>query len=388
MNLKRFSTLICIEVIMQEFMHQKYPIEDFIGWVQRRVPVLEDSIALVKKELENKKSATDTDFPLNEGYYIFYQQARHPTERLGAMRSSCPSEISSFNKEYAFMIDMFVDFIGFFEKHFSMNESLFRYSAVQQMLLFIFDDISQTVKLLPHHALTAKILDGCVHILSIPGDNLLSRNYDYAYCFFVFKLGATWDWHRRVGTFAAVERFVIYLNFNAEGIVNYFLEKVSKEVGQMSQCNQRITVFLDYRRFLARLPARRKTTYDMYGMAVKKHLVNWIEAELKYLYEAPSVGLIQKSDVPKSPVPLFKKVICRLSGDQLAIVLRAADEVKMVESRSLNMVYNTMIPYIATENRTTLSPSSIRVKSYYPEQKDKNLVIDKLSQMIEKIKDY
>jgi len=77
-----------------------------------------------------------------------------------------------------------------------------------------------------------------------------------------------------------------------------------------------------------------------------------------------------------------------LSGDQLAIVLRAADEVKMVESRSLNMVYNTMIPYIATENRTTLSPSSIRVKSYCPEQKDKNLVIDKLSQMIEKIKDY
>lgn len=388
MNLERFRTLICLEVIIQEFIHHKFQQNNYLSWMKTRVPILENCFSLIKKELKNSCADENRKGDLVEAYRAFCQRAIIHLQEVKMICSKCPEDILTLENEYILIRNLIMNNLQDVVKNFAMFKSTCKNSVLHDALISLFANIAQTVKSIPHHVITAQILDGCLYTMSIPQVNSMKRIHNYNYFFYVFKLAANWDWDKQVGTFLPIERLVIYLNFNSEGIANYFMEKINNELGQINNHTNRLTNLLKYRKLLDQLPVYRKTPYDKHGLSVKKQLLNWINAEIKFLYEAPSVTAATKREFPTSPIPLSNKVLCKLSGDQIAIVLRAADEVKIVESRSLNMVYKTMIPYIATENRTILSPSSVRVKSYHPEHNDKKMVIEKLNQMIEKIKNY
>ena len=85
---------------------------------------------------------------------------------------------------------------------------------------------------------------------------------------------------------------------------------------------------------------------------------------------------------------MMEKLQCNISADQLAIYLRLIDEEHLVSARSLNQVYQTIVPFLSTKHRTDLSPSSVRVKSYHPEGPDKDKVINALKRMVERVKEY
>jgi hypothetical protein len=72
----------------------------------------------------------------------------------------------------------------------------------------------------------------------------------------------------------------------------------------------------------------------------------------------------------------------------LALILRAADQSRLILAKSMNAVFKTVVPYIRTEHKESLSPSSVRASSYSPEQIDKDKAINALQKMIDLIKDY
>jgi hypothetical protein len=80
------------------------------------------------------------------------------------------------------------------------------------------------------------------------------------------------------------------------------------------------------------------------------------------------------------------KVTCRLSSDQLGILLKAADEARLLVSRSLSQVFKQIIPHLSTPHRTDLSWESMRSSSYHPEENDKQIVISVLEDLIKRIK--
>jgi hypothetical protein len=82
------------------------------------------------------------------------------------------------------------------------------------------------------------------------------------------------------------------------------------------------------------------------------------------------------------------KIRSILSVDQMAIILRAADELKIVTARSLSSVFRTIVPYLSTLNQENISFDSMRSKSYAAEIRDKEVVIHLLQQMITTIKEY
>lgn len=82
------------------------------------------------------------------------------------------------------------------------------------------------------------------------------------------------------------------------------------------------------------------------------------------------------------------KLVCTLSGDQIGIILKAADDTKVLLSRSISLVYKTLIPYLATTHRTELSWQSVRSNSYHPGQGDKDAAISALQAMIGAIQGY
>jgi hypothetical protein len=82
------------------------------------------------------------------------------------------------------------------------------------------------------------------------------------------------------------------------------------------------------------------------------------------------------------------KLICRLSVDQLAIIFRAADDVKLIVASSISIIFRRIVPFLATEKRTKISWNSMRKSTYQMEQSDKDIAIAILEKLIDRIKGY
>lgn len=89
-----------------------------------------------------------------------------------------------------------------------------------------------------------------------------------------------------------------------------------------------------------------------------------------------------------SEIKFTSKIMCSLSADQIALILRGADEAQVFKARSLNAVFKAIIPYLSTEHKETLSADAVRSKAYNPEEADREAAISALEAIIRKIKSY
>jgi hypothetical protein len=102
------------------------------------------------------------------------------------------------------------------------------------------------------------------------------------------------------------------------------------------------------------------------------HLINFTVSQ-------PSNKTIQRSPF---------KILCHLSADQLGLIIKAADETRLIEARSLSLVYQTIVPFLSTSNKEELSWDAMRSSTYHPEEIDKATAISALEKMIAKIKQH
>jgi hypothetical protein len=98
--------------------------------------------------------------------------------------------------------------------------------------------------------------------------------------------------------------------------------------------------------------------------------------------ERKAVGNISVINNPQG------KVLCKLSTDQTALILRASDELKILISKSMNHLFKTIVPFLSTPNKVNLSYDSMRSKAYVAEERDKAIAIETLERMIKQIKEY
>jgi hypothetical protein len=82
------------------------------------------------------------------------------------------------------------------------------------------------------------------------------------------------------------------------------------------------------------------------------------------------------------------KILCKLSTDQTALILRASDELKILISKSMNHLFKTIVPFLSTPNKVNLSYNAMRGKAYVAEERDKEIAIETLERMIKQIKEY
>jgi hypothetical protein len=82
------------------------------------------------------------------------------------------------------------------------------------------------------------------------------------------------------------------------------------------------------------------------------------------------------------------KVLCRLSVDQIGIILKAADDIKLVVTRSFSQVLKSIVPFLSTERFKNFSWKSARSSIYKMEDSDKTVAIETLEALISKIREY
>ncbi|WP_409415800.1 hypothetical protein [Flavobacterium sp. PS2] len=118
-------------------------------------------------------------------------------------------------------------------------------------------------------------------------------------------------------------------------------------------------------------------------------LISFVESRFaNYLGTAPFPVMERKTDRLTAMNNPSSKVLCKLSTDQTALILRASDELKILISKSMNHLFKTIVPFLSTPNKVNLSYDAMRSKAYVAEERDKEIAIETLERMIEQIKEY
>jgi hypothetical protein len=90
-----------------------------------------------------------------------------------------------------------------------------------------------------------------------------------------------------------------------------------------------------------------------------------------------------------SPQPtVVSKLLCKLSADQIGVILKAADDTKLLLASSLSVVFRSIVPFLSTDKIKNLSWDSMRKRTYHIEQIDKDVAIATLEKLILQIREY
>ncbi len=187
-----------------------------------------------------------------------------------------------------------------------------------------------------------------------------------------------------------LDKLLIYMNFNAKSYINYLISCIDNTV--TSSPDQLGALWMQYK-IIKQLHSKPSVIYNPTYYGVHEILEKWflseIECRKKFIITQSKEPNKKIDSVPERVADKVKsKVKVQLSSDQIALFLRAADEMRLLSARSMTEVFRSIVPHLATPNRDSLSFQGVRIQSYNPEDTDKEVIVAALQKMIEKIRDY
>lgn len=192
--------------------------------------------------------------------------------------------------------------------------------------------------------------------------------------------------------YSSLDELLIYLNFNSKDYMNYFTQHIAEKINAYESISDKMDCLLFHLKKFNQMHRKSDIALNPQQAGLKDELGNWFTQEISYLEKKlrlPLIPLQGKTEHQKKPAEKEKsKVLCTLSTDQTGLILRAADELKILMSRSMNQVFKTIVPHLSTPYKEHLSYDSMRSKSYAAEERDKKTAIETLEKIIEKIREY
>jgi len=195
--------------------------------------------------------------------------------------------------------------------------------------------------------------------------------------------------------FSSLNELLIYLNYNTKSYVNYFTKMVAEKIKGFESISDKLDSLLFLFKEFNQMHRKPGVILHAQYSDLKTELANWFTQEIFYLEKKLHLNIVPLNGNPKQSVPgvviekgLPQKLLCILSVDQMALILRSTDDLKIVTARSLNSVFKTIVPHLSTPYQENISYDSMRSKSYTAETRDKEIVIQTLEQMIKKVREY
>ena len=191
-------------------------------------------------------------------------------------------------------------------------------------------------------------------------------------------------------TFSVLDELLIYLNFNSRLFLDNLTQRLTDEINACEKNEDKMDTLLYYFKLLKQLPIKTDVIYDSKQPDLNKTICNWFLQEIIYLEKKMhSPGSSSKSQKRKvSPETPKQKVMCNLSTDQTGLIIRAADELRLLIAKSMTEVFKTIVPHLSTPYKKDLSYDGMRSKSYVAEERDKQIAIKTLQDIIKKIEEY
>ncbi len=191
--------------------------------------------------------------------------------------------------------------------------------------------------------------------------------------------------------YSKLDELLINMNFNSKAYIYNLTGRLATNVNDIEQPGAKMDRLLFYLKLFKQYHKKPGIIFNGKDADLHKQVSNWFTQEVFYLEKQIHYSIVPIKGVaaPKEVIQKEKsKLLSILSVDQMALILRAADDLKIVMARSLNSVFKNIVPYLSTPYQENISYDSMRSKSYSAETRDKEIVIETLQQMIKKINDY
>lgn len=191
--------------------------------------------------------------------------------------------------------------------------------------------------------------------------------------------------------YTTLDEVLIRLNFNSKAYIYNLTQRIAAHINTVDQPSEKMEHLLFDLKSLLQLPKKPEAVFLTEDVALLKQLDNWFSQEIFYLEKKVHYDIVPLRERKQQPAKTEKekdKLLSILSVDQMALILRAADDLRIIMARSLNSVFKGIVPYLSTPYQENISYDSMRSKSYSAETRDKEIVIETLQQMIRKIDDY
>lgn len=193
--------------------------------------------------------------------------------------------------------------------------------------------------------------------------------------------------------YTSLDIILIYLNFNSVEYLNYLIAFIKRKVSAYKIINEKMKELRFLYKSFNQLHKRPDVSYNQNFHSVEILLNNWFSEELAYLekLQLTDISVLEKDGrVTKEENFQTKKqkIICNLSSDQIGLILRASDELRILAAKSLSEVFKTIVPHLSTPYNENLSYDGMRSKSYVAEERDKQITVEALEKIILKIKEY
>lgn len=181
-----------------------------------------------------------------------------------------------------------------------------------------------------------------------------------------------------------VDANLILLDYRDGLYLSELLERVKRRI-EKSDPKEQISFMESFGKYLLKL----KKISRLNGVR-KNRMIGLLEQLFeRYLSPDDKKGACPPfQDGVKARQSGMEKITCNLSADQLALILRAMDESRLVGAKSMNAVFRQIIPFLSTERKVNLSYGAVRSKAYSPEDRDRQVAVGLLEKMIEKIQSY
>lgn len=173
---------------------------------------------------------------------------------------------------------------------------------------------------------------------------------------------------------------LIFMNFNCHSFVDYYTGHLAAKIQKLDTTAQkRGQLLLAYKDF-KQLHHQSELCLNPGSPDVKTAIGRWFDAELQYLeswrqWEAAEPAAASGADQDQT------KILCFLSIDQIALLLRALDSLRIIQARSMNSVFERIAPHLSTPRKKDISWESMRTKAYQFEESDKQRVLEVLRQV-------
>jgi hypothetical protein len=191
--------------------------------------------------------------------------------------------------------------------------------------------------------------------------------------------------------YTTLDEVLIRMNFNSKTYIYNLTERIAAHINSVEQPSERMERLLFDLKSFKQLHKKPGTIFMTQNAVLHKQVDNWFSQEIFYLEKKIHYAIVPLKGGEQKSAPKDKekeKLLSILSVDQMALILRAADDLRIVMARSLNSVFKNIVPFLSTPYQENISYDSMRSKSYSAEGRDKEIVTETLQQMIKKINEY
>jgi len=202
------------------------------------------------------------------------------------------------------------------------------------------------------------------------------------------------EWNFDSGLFPSqLDVLLFQIDFNSQPYIDYLQSLVGAKSDECKTDSAKLETMLLCQKQFRQLYVSSKLTFNTDEESLQASMDRWFGYEIAYLDRMIGLSPLQGSEnAAASPQKALSKaspkVLCMLSTDQMGLILRAADESRILVAKSMNQVFRSIVPHLSTPYKEDLSYDGMRSKSYVAEDKDKQKAVEALERIIAKIRDY